>query len=94
MLDRVTNVRDSLLLIRNDSIVITNEKPAEVKLNSFKGKVTEIIPSEYGVEVTVDAGDLFYADAQVSEIGKLCLTEGKEVWVSFPSNSIVLIGGN
>ena len=93
-LDGVPNVRDSLILIRNDSIVITNEKPADIKLNSFKGKVTEMIPSEYGMEVTVDTGDLFYADTPVSEIDKLRLSEGKEVWISFPSDSIVVIGGN
>jgi hypothetical protein len=56
--------------------------------------VTELIPSENGMEVTIDTGDLFYADAPVSEIDKLRLTEGKEVWISFPSNSIVVIGGN
>jgi molybdate/tungstate transport system ATP-binding protein len=93
-LDVVHNVRNSLLLIRNDSIVITNEKPADVKLNSFKGNVTEIIPSEYGMQVTIAAGDLFYVDAPASEIDKLCVTEGKEVWISFHSSSIILIGGN
>jgi molybdate/tungstate transport system ATP-binding protein len=94
MLDGVTNISDSLLLIRNDSIVIANEKPADIKLNSFKGKVTEIIPSEYGMEVIIDAGDLFYTDTPASEIDKLNLTEGKDVWVSFPSSSIVVLSGN
>jgi ABC-type Fe3+/spermidine/putrescine transport system ATPase subunit len=94
MLDGVTNISDSLLLLRNDSIVITNEKPADIKLNSFKGKVTEIIPSEYGMEVIIDAGDLFYTDTPASDIDKLNLIEGKDVWVSFPSSSIVVIGGN
>lgn len=93
-LDGVPNVSDRLILIRNDSIVITNEKPADVKLNSFKGKVIEMIPSEYGMEVTIDTGDLFYADTPASETDELSLTEGKEVWISFPSSSIVLIGGN
>lgn len=94
MLDGVTNISDSLLLIRNDSIVITNEKPPDIKLNSFKGTVTEIIPSEYGMEVIIDAGDLFYTETPASEIDKLNLTEGKDVWVSFPSSSIVVIDGN
>lgn len=93
-LDSVPDVTNSLILIRNDSIIITNEKPSDIKLNSFKGNVTEIIPSEHGMQVTVDAGDLFYADAPASEIGRLCLAEGKEVWVSFPSDSIIVTGGN
>jgi molybdate transport system ATP-binding protein len=93
-LDCVPNVTNILILVRNDSIIITNEKPSDIKLNSFKGNVTEIIPSEHGMQVTIDAGDLFYADTPASEIDSLCLSEGKEVWVSFPSNSIIVIGGN
>lgn len=86
--------RDSLLLIKSDSIVITNEMPDDRELNSFIGKVTEIIPSEFGLEVTIDAGDLFYINIPASEMRKLRLIEGKEVWVSFPSNAIVVISGN
>lgn len=93
-LNGVTPARNNLLLIKSDSIIISNEMPAGIELNAFKGKVTEITPSEFGMEVIIDAGDLFYTNILTSEMGKLRLIEGKEVWVSFPSKAIVVINGN
>jgi ABC-type sugar transport system ATPase subunit len=85
--------RESLLLIRSDSIVISNQMPEDRELNVFRGKVNEIIPAEFGMEVTFDAGDLFYINVAGTEMGKLDLIEGKDVWISFPVNSIVIING-
>jgi len=84
---------DGLLLIKSDSIVLTNEKPVESELNSIRGKVTEIIPSEFGMEITIDAGNLFYVNILNSDIEKLTLAEGKEIWMSFPSKAIVILSG-
>lgn len=82
---------DSLLLIKSESMILTDHVPDDKELNAIKGRVKELIPSEFGMEVTVDAGDLFYVNIQRAEIEKLRLTEDKEVWVSFPSNAIVII---
>jgi molybdopterin-binding protein len=68
--------------------------PEDNNLNSFRGKVTEIIPSQFGMEVTIDAGDLFYVNILSSDMVKLNLTEGKEVWVNFASEAIVVLSGN
>jgi len=84
----------NLLLIKNDSIMISNELPSDIELNIFKGKVTEIIPSEFGMEVTIEAGELFYVNARFSELGEMNLSEGKEVWISFSPKNIVVIKGN
>lgn len=93
-LNGVTPGRNSLLLIKNDSIIITNQMPEDKKLNTIKGKVKELIPSEFGMEVTVDAGDSFYVNILASDMEKLRLFEEKEIWVSFPSKDIVVITGN
>jgi ABC-type Fe3+/spermidine/putrescine transport system ATPase subunit len=85
---------DGLVIIENDSIVLTDEVPADGELNIVRGKVTEIVPSEFGVEVTIDAGDLFYINVLASEMGKLGLTEQKEVWMSFPPKAVVLLKGS
>jgi ABC-type Fe3+/spermidine/putrescine transport system ATPase subunit len=82
---------DGLLLIKSDSIVLTNEKPVDSELNTIKGKITEIIPSEFGIEVTIDAGDLFYVNILTSDLRKLRLIEEKEVWMSFSSKAIVVL---
>jgi ABC-type Fe3+/spermidine/putrescine transport system ATPase subunit len=92
-LNGVSAINDSLMLIKSDSIVLTNEKPADKELNAIKGRVKELIPSEFGLEVTIDAGDLFYVNILTSEIEKLRLFEAKEVWVSFPSKAIVVLSG-
>jgi ABC-type Fe3+/spermidine/putrescine transport system ATPase subunit len=85
---------EKLLLIKNDSLILHNENPSDNELNAIKGTVTEIIPSEYGMEVTVDAGDLFYINILASDMNKLNLVENKEVWVTFPVKDIVVINGN
>jgi ABC-type Fe3+/spermidine/putrescine transport system ATPase subunit len=92
-LNGVSTGRDSLLLIKNDSIVLTNEKPVDKELNVIKGKVTELIPSEFGMEVTIDAGEMFYINIITSDLERLNLVEEKEVWVSFPSKAIVVLNG-
>lgn len=93
-LNGVAPGRDNLLLIKNDSIVLSNELPSNKELNIFKGKITEIIPSEFGKEVIIDAGELFYANTLASEMEKLRLREGNEVWMSFSCKDIVVINGN
>jgi ABC-type Fe3+/spermidine/putrescine transport system ATPase subunit len=92
-LNGVTTESNSLLLVRSSAITITNEKPADPELNAFKGNVKEIIPSEFGMEVTIDSGDLFYVNTPSSDIGRLSLFEGKEVWLSFSPKDIVVLKG-
>jgi molybdate/tungstate transport system ATP-binding protein len=86
--------KNNLLLIKNDSIILSHELPSDKELNVFKGKVTEIIPSEFGTEVTIDAGELFFANTRVSEMDDLNLSEGKDIWISFSPKDIVMINGN
>jgi ABC-type Fe3+/spermidine/putrescine transport system ATPase subunit len=86
--------RNKLLLIKNDSIVLSNGSPSGKELNIIKGRISEIIPSEFGKEVIIDAGELFYVNAPASEIENLRLREGNEVWISFSCEDIVVINGN
>ncbi|HZY25454.1 MAG TPA: hypothetical protein VFE71_06480, partial [Bacteroidales bacterium] len=93
-LNGVNPASDSLLLIKNDTITLKDKISDDSKINSIKGIVTEIIPSQFGLEITVDAGDLFYVNMSGSEATKFKLVENKEVWVNFPADAIVLIDGN
>ena len=83
-----------VLIIKSESIEVTNELPANNHLNSIRGRVSEIIPSQFGMEVTIDAGDLFYVNILSADMVKLNLAEGKEVWVNFASDDIVVLSGN
>jgi len=93
-LNEVNPANNSLLLIRNDSIALSFNMSDDNKINSIKGIVTEIIPSQFGLEVTIDAGDLFYVNMAASDATKNKLVENKEVWLNFPSDAIVIIDGN
>ena len=84
---------DGLLMIKSDSIVLTNEMPVDSGVNRIRGKICEIIPSEFGMEVTIDAGDMFFVNILTSDMEKLRLIEEKEVWMSFLSKDIVVVSG-
>lgn len=86
--------KDCLLLIKSNSILLSDERPMDSELNIIKGKISEIIPSEFGLEITIDAGDLFYVNVITSAFEKLRLTEGDEVWMSFSSDSLIALKGS
>ena len=92
-LNGVSPGNDSLLIIKSDSIVLSDEVPLDKDLNAIKGKIDEIIPSEFGLEVTINAGDLFYVNIPASAMGKLSLIEEKEIWMSFPRESVIVLNG-
>jgi ABC-type Fe3+/spermidine/putrescine transport system ATPase subunit len=83
--------KEGLLILKSDSVNISREEPENKNLNIVKGKITEIIPSEYGREITVDAGDLFYVKLIESVFETLKLLEQEEVWMSFPIKSVVAL---
>ena len=85
--------KEALLLIKSDSIILSMEMPQNKELNIIKGRISEIIPSEFGREITIDAGDLFYISIQTSGFDELRLIEGEEVWMSFPPETIVVLNG-
>ena len=93
-LNGVSPSADNLLLVKSESITLTNEIPVDRALNAIKGIVTEIIPSEFGMEVTIDAGEPFYVNTPASVMEKLKLAVQKVVWLSFPPNAIVVVNGN
>ncbi len=82
---------EGLLIIKGDSINISREEPEDKNLNIVKGRITEIIPSEYGREITVDAGELFYVKIIESAFETLKLQEQEEVWMSFPINAVIAL---
>jgi molybdate/tungstate transport system ATP-binding protein len=85
--------KEGLLMIKSASIKLTKELPSDSGLNRIKGKIIEIIPSEFGQELTIDAGDLFYVNILASDVEKLSLIESIDVWMSFSSRDIVVLSG-
>jgi ABC-type sugar transport system ATPase subunit len=85
--------KDCLLIIKSDSIALSREMPPNNGYNLIKGRITEIIPSEYGMEITIDAGDLFYVNILTADFEKQRFNERDEAWMSFPSSVIVALKG-
>jgi ABC-type sugar transport system ATPase subunit len=86
--------KEGLLIIKSDLIILSKEIPEDKGQNIIKGKIAEIIPSEYGVEITLDAGDLFYVNLHASVFEKLKVLEEDEVWMSFPPGALVTLNGS
>jgi molybdate/tungstate transport system ATP-binding protein len=85
--------QDCLIIVKSDSISLTRKMPEDKKLNIIKGRISEIIPSEFGMEITLDAGDLFYVNMLASGFETQRFVEGEEAWMSFPSKAIIALKG-
>jgi molybdate/tungstate transport system ATP-binding protein len=82
---------EGLLIIRNDDIRVSQSKPGNVKTNCYRGIVKDILPSEYGQEIEVDAGETFYVDVPSDNSGQMSLKEGTDVWISFSPEACVAL---
>ena len=86
--------REGLMIIRGDAINLHSSEPSNPPLNCFKGRVTEIFPSEYGMEITVDAGERFYVDISAENFKLLQINELSEVWITFPPEAGIALQGS
>ena len=84
---------EGLLILRSDEIKISHKMPSFPSGNCFKGIVREILPSEYGMEITVDAGETFYVDISADTYKQQPLFELSEVWISFPPEAGIALQG-
>ena len=84
---------DGIMIIKSDDIKISPVHPEEGSDNCIKGVIGEINPSEYGMEISVDAGEIFYVDLPVNDFKRLQLNETSEVWITFASEAVVALPG-
>jgi hypothetical protein len=78
---------EGLMILRSDAIKIHNHEPFHEHENCFKGIVREINSSEYGIEIMVDAGEIFYVDISMSDFKNLNFKEMSEAWITFPAEA-------
>ena len=84
---------EGLIILRSDAISLQTKKPTEELDNCFKGVVREINSSEYGMEIIVDAGEMFYVDISVNDFKNLDLKEESDAWISFPAEAGIALQG-
>ena len=82
-----------LIIIRSEDIMVSQKIPDIKSLNCYKGIVKEILPSEYGMEISVDAGEIFFIDISADTFRQQPLTETSEVWISFSADAGVALEG-
>jgi len=81
-----------LLIIPSTEVLISRQGAAGVEINNIHGVIDDIVPSPLGYEITVDAGDIFYADITHREMLEQKFVAGEEVIISFRSGSLRLVG--
>jgi ABC-type sugar transport system ATPase subunit len=84
---------DGLMLLRSDDIKIHHRIPEAQNGNCFKGIVREILPSEYGMEITIDAGETFYVDISTDTYKQQPYKELSDVWISFSREAGIALKG-
>jgi len=83
---------EGLLLLRSDEISLSVTYPSATA-NCLKGIVRDILPSEYGMEITVDTGDIFYVDISAESFKKDHFSELSEVWITFSGEAGIALQG-
>ncbi len=81
-----------LLIIPSTEVFISRQGAAGVEINNIPGVIDDIVPSPLGYEITVDAGDIFYADITHREMLEQKFFTGENVIISFRSGSLRLVG--
>jgi ABC-type sugar transport system ATPase subunit len=61
--------------------------------NLFRAIVREIYPSETGMEITLDTGEIIHADITMNEFKELNIRELSEVWLTFSPEAPIVISG-
>lgn len=70
-------------MLRSDEIKISATLPSGNVTNCLKGIVLDVLPADYGMEITVDTGDIFYIDVSPEIFRQHPVAESSEVYITF-----------
>lgn len=91
MLNSSSNADSGAILIDENQIVISLEKPISSAQNQFKGLISNIQNLANGCEIEVDAGLTLIAKITNASLQNLKLKTGKEVYLSFKASAVSFI---
>lgn len=83
--------QECLVIVKNEDIRLWKTQPVDTSMNVFRSIVEEVIPSEFGMELTLNAGDIFYANIPLKEFERLQIAGNDEIWISFPISATIVI---
>jgi len=81
-----------LLIIGSSEILLSRQGAAGIKINNIHGVIDDVVPSSTGYEITVNAGDFFYADITRRDMEEYNFVTGEKVIISFRSEALRLVG--
>jgi molybdate/tungstate transport system ATP-binding protein len=81
-----------LLIIGSSEVLMSREGAPGIQMNNIHGRIDDIVPSATGYEITVNAGDYFYADITHREMEENNFVTGEGVIVSFRPEALRLVG--
>ncbi len=81
-----------LLIIGSSEVLLSRQGAAGVQINNIRGLIDDIVPSPTGFEITVNAGDYFYADITHREMEENNFVTGEKVILSFRPEALRLVG--
>jgi len=81
-----------LLIIGSSDMLLSRQGAAGIDTNNIHGVIDDVVPSPTGYEITVNAGDFFYADITLREMEENNFVTGEKVIVSFRPEALRLIG--
>ncbi len=81
-----------LLIIGSSEVLLSRQGAAGVQINNIRGFIDDIVPSPTGYEITVNAGDYFYADITRREMEENSFVTGEKVIVSFRPEALRVLG--
>lgn len=81
-----------LLVLPESEVLVSRQGAPGVNINNIRGVIEDIVPSAAGYEITVNAGDIFYADITRREMEEQKFVCGEQVMISFHPESLQLVG--
>ncbi len=81
-----------LLILAAADVLLSRQGAAGVQINNIHGVIEDIVPSPIGYEITVNAGDHFFADITRREMDDQKYVTGEPVIISFRTDSLKLVG--
>jgi len=84
-------IKEGFVLINQENIILSLEKPELSTRNNYFGTITDIHPSRYGYEITIETGIRFHVQLTKESVQQLELEQGSKIWACFKASSVSLI---
>ena len=79
---------EGFILINDNAIIVSNDKPKTSACNNLFGEILEIVPANNSIELIVDIGIKISVLISLESCKNLSLFEGKKIWISFKATNV------